>query len=68
VFLKLVGDNTQYLDYLDFFRQEMKSKGYEAVAKRYIFGKDEVAQDMLKEIFINSSISIPESQTPPRNC
>jgi hypothetical protein len=50
-FLKFTGDKTHYLDYAEFFKQEIKSKGVEAVVNRYLFERDEVAQDMLERFF-----------------
>lgn len=50
-FLKHVGDKTQYLNYAEFFKGEIEKQGVETVVNRYLFGNDELAQDMLERFF-----------------
>ena len=35
-----------------FFRKEIESKGYEAVVNRWLFERDELANDMLERFMI----------------
>lgn len=50
-YLKYMGDEKYYQDYLAFFESEIKKKGYEAVVNEYVLQGDEKADHMLGVMF-----------------
>jgi len=50
-FIKLLGDEKHYKNFLQFFRNEIDSSGWQAVVNKFVFSKDEVATKMLPLTF-----------------
>ncbi|CAI6298918.1 unnamed protein product [Periconia digitata] len=50
-FKTYLGRERYYNDYLVFFKEEIKNKGWEAVVTEYVFKGDERADDMLVRMF-----------------
>ena len=50
-YLKYMGDEKYYQDYLVFFKSEIEKKGYEAVVNEYVLQGDEKADHMLAIMF-----------------
>ncbi len=51
VFLKNIGKERQYHNYLTFFQKEMETKGTETVLQEYLFSGTNVAETMLTLMF-----------------
>lgn len=51
-FKKYLGNEKHYHNFLVFFRKEIESKGWEAVLNKYLFQKDERAEDLLVRMFM----------------
>jgi hypothetical protein len=50
-FIKFLGDESQYKNFLQLFRNEIESSGWQAVVNKYVFADDEVASKMLPLVF-----------------
>jgi hypothetical protein len=50
-FIKFLGDERQYKNFLQLFRNEIDSLGWQAVVNKYVFANDEVASKMLPLLF-----------------
>jgi len=50
-FIELLGDEKQYKNFLQFFRNEIENSGWQAVVNKFVFSKDEVATKMLPLVF-----------------
>lgn len=50
-FIKLLGDEGHYKDFLQLFRNEIDSLGWQAVVNKYVFADNEVSSKMLPLIF-----------------
>jgi Questin oxidase-like len=51
-FKKYMRDNSHYSEFIVFFRNEIESKGYEAVVNRWLFEGNELANAMLERFMI----------------
>lgn len=51
-FMKYLGQQDHYNDYLTFFAREIEAKGWEKVIAEYCFARDERAEDMLGRLFM----------------
>ena len=50
-FIKLLRDEKHYKNFLQSFRNEIESSGWQAVVNKFVFSKDEVATQMLPLTF-----------------
>jgi hypothetical protein len=50
--LRLLGDEEQYENFLEFFTRETETMGWEQVINKYIFAEDNVAESMLARLFL----------------
>jgi len=50
-FVKYLGDERQYKNFLQFFKDEIDNMGWQSAVNRYVFSDDEVAKKMLPLIF-----------------
>jgi len=50
-FKTYLGKEKYYRDFLGFFREEMRTKGWEEVLNEYLFKGTERADDMLVRLF-----------------
>ena len=50
--LRLLGDERQYENFLEFFTRQTEASGLEQVINKYIFAKVEVAESMLARLFL----------------
>jgi hypothetical protein len=50
-FIKLLGDEKHYKNFLQFFRNEIDSSGWQNVVNKFVFSKDEVATKMLPLVY-----------------
>ncbi|MCJ1369866.1 hypothetical protein MMC20_001078 [Loxospora ochrophaea] len=57
LYMKYLGNERYYRDYVSFFKGEIDKKGYEEVINEYVLKGDERADDMLARMF--SSIAHP---------
>jgi len=50
-FISFLGDEQQYKNFLQFFRGEIKSSGWQAVVNEFVFSDNELASKMLPLVF-----------------
>ncbi len=50
-FKKYLGQEKYFHDYVVFFENEMDKHGWQAVVSKYVFARDEIAEDMLVRMF-----------------
>lgn len=55
-FKTFLGDESYYLDFVDFFEREIERFGYAAVLQKYLVNEDEVGRDMLPRMYMGKII------------
>jgi hypothetical protein len=50
-FVEFLGKEGHYKNFLQFFRNEIESSGWQAVVNKFVFSNDEVATEMLPRVF-----------------
>ena len=54
-FKKYLGDDRQYCNFLEYWRREIDSKGWENVVNENLFARTERADNMLTRLFAGTS-------------